>query len=215
MQTHIFFDLDGTLTDPELGITTCVQYALAHFGIKVADRKALQPFIGPPLKDSFMHFYGLSAEDAERAIQKYRERFSTVGLFENEVYPGVPEMLSELQNQGCVLTVATSKPTVFAQQILEHFGLSQHFAQVCGSNLDGSRVKKGEVIAYAMEQNGLTSPAFIKMVGDREHDILGARQNGIFGIGVLYGYGSQEELSAAGADALAQTPAELTQLCRF
>lgn len=215
MQTHIFFDLDGTLTDPELGITTCVQYALSHFGITVADRKTLQPFIGPPLKDSFMHFYGLLAEEADRAIEKYRERFSTVGLFENEVYPGVPEMLSALQSQGHILTVATSKPTVFAQQILDHFGLSQHFAQVCGSNLDGSRVRKGEVIAYAMEQNDVASPSFVKMVGDREHDILGAQQNGIFSIGVLYGYGSQKELSAAGADALAQTPAELVKLCRF
>lgn len=213
MQTHIFFDLDGTLTDPELGITTCVQYALRYFGIEVADRKALQPFIGPPLKDSFMHFYGLSAKDAERAIEKYRERFSTVGLFENEVYPGIPEMLSALRREGQILSVATSKPTVFAQQILEHFGLAEQFAQVCGSNLDGSRVKKGEVIAYAMEQNGLTSPSLVKMVGDREHDILGARQNGIFSIGVLYGYGGREELSAAGADALAQTPAELTRLC--
>lgn len=215
MQTHIFFDLDGTLTDPELGITSCVQYALEFFGIAVPDRSVLQPFIGPPLKDSFMHFYDLSAADAEIAIAKYRERFSAIGLFENEVYAGIPEMLQKLTSEGHILTVATSKPTVYARQILEHFSLSSYFAHICGSNLDGSRVKKGEVIAYALEQNGMPSPSAVKMVGDRKHDILGAQENHIFSIGVLYGYGSREELTSAAADALADSPAALPGLCRF
>ncbi len=213
MQMHLFFDLDGTLTDPELGITTCVQYALQHFGIVVSDRHALRPFIGPPLKDSFMQFYGLSEADADAAIVKYRERFSTIGLFENEVYDGIPQMLHELLAQGYRLTVATSKPTVYARQILEHFRLAHYFTQICGSNLDGSRVKKGEVIAYALNQNGNPPLPVVRMIGDRQHDILGAKQNGIFSIGVLYGYGSREELVAAGADAIAATPSELISLC--
>ena len=202
MKTYLFFDLDGTLTNPELGITTCVQYALASFGIDVADRKLLRPFIGPPLKESFMHYYGLSEADADSAIAKYRERFSSIGL-------------SLLSSRGQILCVSTSKPTCYAQQILEHFQLLDYFTHICGSNLDGSRVKKGEVIAYTLEQCGSPAPCQVKMIGDRKHDILGARQNQLSSIGVLYGYGSAEELQNAGADALAKTPQDLDPLCLF
>ena len=215
MKTYLFFDLDGTLTDPELGITTCVQYALASFGIDVADRKLLRPFIGPPLKESFMHYYGLSEADADSAIAKYRERFSSIGLYENKVYQGIPEVLSLLSSRGQILCVSTSKPTCYAQQILEHFQLLDYFTHICGSNLDGSRVKKGEVIAYTLEQCGNPAPCQVKMIGDRKHDILGARQNQLSSIGVLYGYGSAEELQNAGADALAKTPQDLELLCLF
>ena len=152
MKEYLLFDLDGTLTDPKVGITTCVQYALKEFGIEEPDLDKLEPFIGPPLKDSFKEFYGFSDEDAQKAVEKYRERFSEIGLFENDVYDGIPQMLRLLQSRGMYLAVASSKPTVFVEQILEHFDLRRYFKVVVGSDLDGSRVNKDEVVLEALNR---------------------------------------------------------------
>ena len=146
----VLFDLDGTLTDPGEGITKSVQYALKKFGVEVADRTALYPFIGPPLDASFQKYYGFSPEKAQKAIEYYREYFKPTGIFENVVYDGVPEMLDSLKNAGLALAIATSKPEPFAVQIAEHFGLSKYFCHIVGSNLDGTRVKKAEVIHHAL-----------------------------------------------------------------
>lgn len=209
---YILFDLDGTLTDPKEGITHSVAYALESFGIHVEDTDQLCPFIGPPLLDSFMEFYGLSEAQAQEAIAKYRERFGPIGLFENQVYAGIPEMLGRLKAQGKHLIVATSKPTVYSAEILKHFGLYDYFEFVSGSELDGTRTDKAEVIAYALEHCGITDLGEAVMVGDRRHDIIGARKNGLESIGVLYGYGSREEFEAAGAGQIAKTVENLENL---
>ena len=199
---YLFWDLDGTLTDPAEGITKSVQHALRCEGILVEDRAALYPFIGPPLKDAFMDQYGFSAGQAESAIVHYREYFSQMGIFENKVYPGIPSLLGELRAAGRRLILATSKPAVFARRILEHFDLLSYFTVLCGSELDGSRTRKEEVIRYALEQTG-ARPEETAMIGDRRFDIEGAHACGIAAVGVLYGYGSRQELEDAGAEALA------------
>lgn len=190
----ILFDLDGTLTDPQVGITKSIQHSLKYFGIIEEDLNQLIKFIGPPLKESFMEYYGFDNDKAVLAIEKYREYFAVTGLFENEVYPGIPELLADLFDNGKKLIVATSKPTEFSQRILDHFGLSKYLSFIAGSNLDGSRTRKGEVISYALKQCGLEANARVVMVGDRKHDAIGAGENGIDSIGVLYGYGSRHEL---------------------
>lgn len=210
--TFILFDLDGTLTDPKEGITKSVAYALESFGIRVEDRDCLCKFIGPPLKDSFVNFYGFEEAQAEAAVEKYREYFRPFGIFENQVYDGVEELLRTLTEDGRMVILATSKPTVFAEQILEHFHLRPFFSYVIGSELDGTRVKKGDVIAYALEQAGISDKSQAVMVGDREHDIIGAKENGLDSIGVLYGYGTQEEFQECGADAVAESVEELKGL---
>lgn len=209
--TTVLFDLDGTLTDPEIGITTCFQHALKYFGIEENDRAKLRRVIGPPLLDSFVQFYGLSVEDAQLGIKYYRERFSDIGIFENTVYDGIPEMLNELKAAGKKLVLATSKPHVYAKRILEHFDLAQYISFVAGSEFDGTRTDKAEVIRYALEQTG-TSPEEAIMVGDRKHDVIGAIQNNVAVIGVLYGHGGEEELTKAGTSLLAKTPEELAQM---
>lgn len=196
---YMLFDLDGTLTDPQEGITNSVAYALEQYGIHVEDRSTLNKFIGPPLKDSFMEYYGFTEDRAEEAVWKYREYFNEDGIFENKVYPGIPQMLQYLKDQGKILIVATSKPTVYAKRILERFELSQYFADVQGSEMDGRRTKKEEVISYALEQNQITDNAQAVMIGDREHDIIGAKKCGLDSIGVLFGYGSREEMEGCGA----------------
>lgn len=196
---YMLFDLDGTLTDPQEGITNSVAYALEQYGIHVEDRSTLNKFIGPPLKDSFMEYYGFTEDRAEEAVWKYREYFNEDGIFENKVYPGIPQMLQHLKDQGKILIVATSKPTVYAKRILERFELSQYFADVQGSEMDGRRTKKEEVISYALEQNQITDNAQAVMIGDREHDIIGAKKCGLDSIGVLFGYGSREEMEGCGA----------------
>lgn len=210
---YIFFDLDGTLTDPKEGITKSVAYALKSYGIHVEDLDSLCKFIGPPLKDSFVKFYGFSEEQGYEAVEKYREYFRPYGVYENKVYEGVDKLLAELKARGKMIVLATSKPTVFANTILEHFDLMKYFDMVCGSELDGSRVKKGDVIAYALEQVTEKDARFHKsqvvMIGDREHDILGAKENGLDSIGVLYGYGDRAEHEAAGADYIVETVEEL------
>ncbi len=204
MYSIILFDLDGTLTDPGQGITNSVAYALKNYGIEVEDRKSLYSFIGPPLKDSFMKYYGFSEEKAMEAIWCYREYFADKGIFENEVYDGVRELLERIKNSGRKTVLATSKPEEFAVRILEHFDLMQYFDVVAGASMDEKRNKKGDVIKYAMEKGGFSSHGAV-MVGDREHDIFGAKENGLKSIGVLYGYGSEEELKTAGADYIAKT----------
>lgn len=210
---YIFFDLDGTLTDPALGITNSVMHALTHFGFSVADRSELFSFIGPPLLDSFQRFYGLTPEQAHEAVDKYREYYAPTGIFENEVYAGIPETLQSLQNAGYKLCVATSKPESFAVQIIEHFGLSKYFAGVFGAAMDETRTNKDEVINYALETLGVTARGRVLMIGDREYDVLGAKRCGLAGcIGCLFGYGSREELTNAGAIALAEHPSEIADL---
>lgn len=204
MYNTVLFDLDGTLTNPGRGITNSVAYALKKYGIEVNDRKELYKFIGPPLLDSFMKYYGFSEEEAETAIAYYREYFRDTGIFENEVYDGIPELLEEIRNSGRKIILATSKPEEFAKRILVHFGLDKYFDFAAGATMDSSRNKKGDVIAYALKESGCSSENAV-MVGDRLHDILGAKENGLDSIGVLFGYGSREELENAGADYIAET----------
>lgn len=211
MYTIVLFDLDGTLTDPKIGITTCVQYALQKMGIEEPDLDKLIPFIGPPLTYSFKEFYHMTDEQAEQAIEYYRERFSTIGLYENAVFSGIPEMLEELRQQGKTLIVATSKPTIYSVKILEHFKLESYFQSVVGSNLDGTRVEKHEVIEYVLAELGEYDRSQIIMVGDRMHDIRGAKHNGLDVVGVAYGYGSREELEQAEPNHIVDTVAELRE----
>lgn len=208
----ILFDLDGTLTEPKIGITKSVQYALAKFGIVENDLDKLVPFIGPPLLESFQEFYGLTVEQARSAITYYREYFSTKGMYENGVYAGIPQLLSQLQAQGKKLVVATSKPTIFSEQILKHFNLAQFFSAIVGSNLDGSRIEKTEVIEAAIAHLGDISKEEILMVGDRKHDLIGARNNGIDCAAVTYGYGSLEELKSYSPNYLVHSVKELGEL---
>jgi phosphoglycolate phosphatase len=208
----VLFDLDGTLTDPKIGITRSVQYALASFGIDEPNLDNLTNFIGPPLKDSFKEYYGFDDCRAEEAIVKYREYFSVQGLYENVVYPFIPELLDTLRDRGKDLIVATSKPTFFAEKILTHFGLLQKFSFVAGSTLDGSRVKKADVIRFALAEISSMDYEQFVMIGDRKHDIIGAREVGVDSVGVLYGYGSRAELAAACPMYLVDSVAELERL---
>ncbi|MFI3228790.1 MAG: HAD family hydrolase [Bacillota bacterium] len=194
MYNTVLFDLDGTLTNPKLGITTSVAYALAHFGIAVDDLDSLIPFIGPPLVDSFAEFYGFNPEKSQLAVDKYREYFSVKGLYQNEVYAGVPEMLSSLKARGKKLIIATSKPEIFARRILDHFDLSKYFDDIVGATEDRSRNNKGAVIAHAIATCDISCNSTV-MVGDRMHDLIGAAENNLPAIGVLYGFGDAAELS--------------------
>lgn len=212
IKKYILFDLDGTVTDPMIGITKSVQYALNKFDIEVEDLNELCKFIGPPLKDSFMNFYNFTEEDALNAITYYREYFSTKGLYENTVYENFEDMLISLKEKNKSLIIATSKPTVFAEKILEHFNLKKYFDFIAGSNLDNTRTKKADVISYALEQQGITEVSEIIMIGDREHDVIGAKALNIESIGVLHGYGSYDELSNSGANYIVKDVKELHSL---
>ncbi len=215
MYQYILFDLDGTLTDPKIGITTCVQYALHKMGIEEPDPDRLEPFIGPPLIDSFREFYGMNEEEAVRAVEYYRERFSTVGLFENEVYPGIPDLLAELKQKGRKLAIASSKPTVYVKKILEYFSIYEYFDIIVGSELDGTRCRKEEVVEEALEQLS-ADDKFRKrdavMIGDRKFDIEGAKAHQIPSIGVNYGYAADNELVEAGADCVVGNVKELSEV---
>lgn len=210
--SYILFDLDGTLSDPKEGITKSFQYALAHFGIKVENLDELESVIGPPLKSSFMNFYQLKEEETIAAISKYRERFGKIGLYENEIYPGVKELLMELVDKGCQIAVASSKPTEYVEQICEYFQIKQYFHHIVGSFMDGRRVEKEEVIEEAIAQFGNISKDEIIMVGDRKFDVTGAHKRGLKAVGVTYGYGGRKELTEAGADFLVDSVQELKTL---
>ena len=207
---YILFDLDGTLTEPKVGITKSVQYALKKCGIEVKNADNLCPFIGPPLWDSFKKFYGFDDAGAENAVAFYREYFSKKGMYENTIYDEVKEMLQELKSSQKTLILATSKPTVYAIEILKYFNIYEYFTFISGSELDGLRSKKSEVIRYAIEQNKISDLSKIIMVGDREHDIIGAKDVGILSIGVLFGYGDYDELQNAKADFIVSNIKELT-----
>lgn len=212
MKEYILFDLDGTLTDPGLGITNSVIHALKKFNITPPKNEELYCFIGPPLLDSFQKYYGLSKEESVKAVEYYREYYVPTGMFENAVYEGIDEMLTELRKQGKKIYLATSKPEVFAVKILEHYGLAHHFTFMGGSTLDETRTNKAEVITYVLETAGITDKEKVIMVGDRHHDIGGAVQNGLESIGVLFGYGDIEELTDAGATHIAPTVKDLKEL---
>ena len=205
MYNTILFDLDGTLTDPKEGITKCVQYALSRMGIKEDNLDNLLPFIGPPLVDAFMKFYSLSFEDAHNALSFYRERFSSVGMFENSIIPGIPEMLENLKSNGKILVVATSKPRVYAEKILSHFDLSKYFEIILGPELNETTNTKDEIIS-AILQKFSSSPI---MVGDRRQDVNAAHICKIPCVGVKFGYAEKDELENAGADKIASSVDEL------
>lgn len=219
MQRIVLFDLDGTLTDPGIGITNSVMYALEKFGIRVEDRSELYKFIGPPLLNSFMDFYGFDKDKAEKAVAYYREYFKEKGIFENKVYDGIPELLEQMKEKEMILVVATSKPESFAVRILEYFNLSQYFDVIAGSDFDNVRNTKAKVINYALEQLAKllgedvpTVKQSAVMVGDRFHDIVGAKENDIQSLGVLFGYGDREELEGAGADYIVEQPNDIMKV---
>lgn len=205
----VLFDLDGTLTDPGLGITSAVAYALQKSGIAPPPLHELYPFIGPPLIDAFMSRYSMTRDEAVAAVSYFREYFKDRGIFENEVYEGIDAMLGHLKAAGITVVLATSKPEEFALRILDHFDLSRHFDSVTGASMDERLSRKGDVIALALSRCRPSDLRRTVMVGDRMHDMEGAKENGLASIGVLYGYGSREELEEAGADALAATVGEL------
>jgi phosphoglycolate phosphatase len=211
---QLFFDLDGTLTDPAPGITACLAYAAERLGHSAPSAVELQRYIGPPLREAFADL--LETKDAvviEDAVRLYRERFSTIGIFENAVYPGVEQSLDQLWTDGFALSVVTSKPEVYASRIIDHFGLRRFFARVYGAELSGERSTKSELIAQALESQGV-APSRACMIGDREHDILGAAAQGVAAIGVTWGYGTAEELRRAGACAVIDTLEQLVAVCR-
>jgi phosphoglycolate phosphatase len=203
----IYFDLDGTLTDPKPGITRSIQYALRKLDRAAPAEDELTWCIGPPLRTSLKKLVG--ADDlADKALSLYRERFADIGLFENEIYPGIEDTLSTLARSGRRLFVATSKPGVYAERIIDHFKLRVYFERVFGSELDGRRSEKTDLLGYAL-QAARIDPSQAMMIGDRSHDMIGARNNGMTAIGVLYGYGSEEELREAGAHHVCPTPQSL------
>lgn len=213
MYKVILFDLDGTLTDTGPGVTNAVAYTLEKYGIAVPDRTELYRFIGPPLHESFMRFYGFSEEKAFEAVEVYREYYRDKGLFENTIYHGMEQVLKQLTEAGKTLLVATSKPEVFARRILEKLEIADYFAYIAGANLDGSRTKKEDVIAYALQEGHVEDISETVMVGDREYDIFGAKKFGMDSIGVLFGYGSREELETAGATHIAEDVEDILEIC--
>ncbi len=204
MFDYIFFDLDGTLTDPAVGITSACAYALDKFGITIKDKSTLNKHIGPPLHGSFMEFHGFTYDQATDAVKYYREYYSTRGLFENVIYDGTVDMLETLKKAGKTLVVATSKPELYTNEILEHFGLDGYFTLVSGAGFTPESAVKSKIIARAIDTLKITDKSKIIMIGDREHDVLGAKENGLKSIGVLYGYGDKNELEKAGADYIAK-----------
>ena len=209
MYKYILFDLDGTLTNPEKGIVNSIVYALKKIGIEENDRKSLNKFIGPPLMESFEKFYGFSKEKSALALKYYREYFSVKGLYENEVYEGIKDVLATIKKQGKKIILATSKPEKFAIEILKHFKLYDYFDFIAGATMDETRNEKADVISYALESLNICDLQNAVMVGDRKHDILGAKQIGIKSVGVLFGFGSKEELISAGADNIAENAKDI------
>ncbi|KIV71287.1 Phosphoglycolate phosphatase [Bacillus mycoides] len=213
MYTTFLFDLDGTLTDPKEGIINAVLYVLEKMGIEEVNISELDSFIGPPIQQSFADRYNMNEIEVERAVFYFREYLKQSGLLENKVYDGIGALLQELKDAGNRLFVATSKPTVFAKQVIEHFQLTSFFEEIVGSNLDGTRIKKEEIIAHILQTNEELQKEEMVMIGDRKHDVIGANSNGIASIGVLYGYGNENELSDAGAIHIVKDVEELQSFC--
>lgn len=211
MKKTILFDLDGTLTDSGEGIINCAIYALEHYNLPIPSRDELRVFVGPPLTDTFMKF-GVAPEDAVDAVEKYRERFIPIGMYENKLYPGIPELLKTLRAEGNILCIATSKPESMAREILRYFDISKYFHYICGATLDHSRDTKEQVIAYLMSQCQSDYPWV--MVGDTAFDVIGAKAHNIPAIGVSWGYGLVKEMQEAGATAIAYDTDELLALLR-
>lgn len=215
MYQYLLFDLDGTLTNPEEGITKSAQYALKKMGIEENDLEKLKLFIGPPILDNFMNMYGMSETDGKRAIEIFRERFAPIGVFENKLYPGIKEMLAELKAAGKTLVVASSKAIKFVEQILEYFEIKEYFDIVMGSEMDGTRSKKEEVVEEVLRQLDLLdkSPEYRNdnavMIGDRKFDVEGAKEYNLTSIGVTFGFAPEGELEKAGADYIVNTVEEL------
>ncbi|MEI5993391.1 HAD family hydrolase [Candidatus Enterococcus mansonii] len=205
----ILFDLDGTVTDSAEGIINSVSYALEKMNIQVPERTQLYSFIGPPLNDSFKQFYQLNDASAKQAVNYYRDYYQEKGMYENKVYQNIPEVLGMLKKAGCKLYIATSKPEMYAIKILTHFALANYFDGIYGASLDGNRSKKGEIICYALEKAKITNRQETIMIGDRRHDILGAKENGLASMGVLYGFGAISELKDAGATYIVEKPADI------
>ena len=210
---YILFDLDGTLTNPVIGITKSIQYALSSKGIQITDLNSLTKYIGPPLRNTFMEF-GFDAEEAEELVGKYREYYRVTGIYENEVYDGIEGLLHKLKEDGKKIYTATSKPEYYAKIILEHFHLDQYFEDICGATMDDSRGTKEEVIRYVLEKNEIMDLDKVVMIGDREHDVEGAKKVGVTSIGVLFGYGSRNELVEAGANYIAATVDEIYEIIK-
>ncbi|EKS8383333.1 phosphoglycolate phosphatase [Bacillus thuringiensis] len=213
MYKTFLFDLDGTLTDPKEGIVNSVLYALKKVGIEEVHISELDSFIGPPIQQSFIERYNMSEGEVERAVFYFREYLKQRGLFENNVYEGILKLLQQLKSSGNRIFVATSKPTVFAKQVIEHFQLTNYFEDIIGSNLDGTRIKKEEIIAHILQTHEELNKEEMIMIGDRKHDIIGANQNGIASIGVLYGYGCKKELTEVSATYIVKDVEELYHFC--
>lgn len=209
--SNILFDLDGTLTDSKLGITKSVQYALNKLDIVEEDLEKLEAFIGPPLISSFMKYYSMTEQEAKTAVEYYREYFAKTGLYENQVYEGIVELLELLVSYNKKLMVATAKPTFYTEKILNYFDIDHYFSFICGSNLDGTRTEKHEIIRHVMQETGIDKKTTV-MIGDRKYDITGAQENGIQSIAVTYGYGSKKELTEAGPTHIVEGVQELTTL---
>jgi phosphoglycolate phosphatase len=211
---NILFDLDGTLTDPAEGIIKCYQYSLGRLNVRCPPPEELAAFIGPPIRATFAEALNACDESLiEQAVTIYRERFSTVGLFENSIYEGVPEMLSALQSTGFKLFVATSKPKIYAERILIHFSLDGYFIKVHGNELNGRLDDKADLVSELISEHGLR-PDETLMIGDRRHDVAAAKRNNISSLGVTYGYGSEDELMKAGVDHICHSPAEIVRLIK-
>lgn len=213
MYTTFLFDLDGTVTDPKKGIVNSVLYALEKVGIEELHVSELDSFVGPPIQQSFVERYNMNEGEVERAVFYFREYLKQRGLLENSVYEGIPNLLKQLKDTGNRLFIATSKPTIFARQVIEHFQLTNYFEDIIGSNLSGTRIKKEEIIAHILQQNEGLNKEEVVMIGDRKHDIIGANHNGIASIGVLYGYGSENELIEVSATHIAKDIEELHHFC--
>lgn len=204
----LFFDLDGTLTDSAPGIFNSARYSLSHFGMTISDEN-LKKFVGPPLMESYQNLCGMDEETAKEAVFHYREYFKVKGMFENSVYDGVREMLEQLRKEGKTLAVATSKPEPYAKQILDHFGLTEYFTYIAGATFDHDKMTKADVLRNAVKGTGAQDLDRCLMIGDRKHDVEGGNTVGMETLGVLYGYGSPEELTEEGAAGLAETPADV------
>ena len=211
---YILFDLDGTITESGPGIVNSVEYALHKLGYEEKDRESLKRFIGPPLTESMMKFYKMTEEQADQGVVYYREYQVKKGIFENSIYDGFIDSIKKLKEAGLTLAVATSKPEKFAKIIADNFDFAKYFACVCGATMDEARINKADVIRYTLDTLGISEEEkkSVLMVGDREHDILGAKANGLDGMGVLYGYGDRKELENAGADYIVNTTNDIADL---